>query len=112
MRMKRLLASGAAVGASLLLLSACGGSNDSGSPSAGGLTVPPVATASSIGDGEGEINILAWPGYAEDGSTDKSVEPSGPMSAHQCWNSGCQCSSARWSVRFSARPTLLGIFSL
>ena len=26
----------------------------------------------SLGEMEGEVNILAWPGYAEDGSTDKA----------------------------------------
>jgi putative spermidine/putrescine transport system substrate-binding protein len=74
MRIKRLLASGAAVGATVLMLSACGSSGDSGSTGAGGLTVPPVPTATSLGDLEGEVNILAWPGYAEDGSYDKSVD--------------------------------------
>ena len=27
-----------------------------------------------LGEGEGEVNILAWPGYAEDGSTDPAVD--------------------------------------
>ncbi len=27
-----------------------------------------------IGKGEGKVNILAWPGYAEDGSTEKDVD--------------------------------------
>ena len=27
-----------------------------------------------VGEGEGELNVLAWPGYAEDGSTDKTVD--------------------------------------
>ena len=41
-----------------------------------------------------------------------SVEPSGPTSSHQLMKFGCHCSSARCSVRSSARLTLLGIFSL
>jgi len=73
MRMKRLVAAAATVGAMALMLSACGNSNDAG-PSAGGLTAPPLPTASSLGAGEGAINILAWPGYAENGSTEKSVD--------------------------------------
>ena len=27
-----------------------------------------------LGEGEGAVNILAWPGYAEDGSTDPTVD--------------------------------------
>ena len=27
-----------------------------------------------MGEGEGALNILAWPGYAEDGSTDPAVD--------------------------------------
>ena len=75
MRMKRLVAAAATVGAMALMLSACGGGGNSGGPSAGGgLTVPPLPTATSLGAGEGQINILAWPGYAENGSTEKSVD--------------------------------------
>ena len=35
---------------------------------------------------EGEVNILAWPGYAEDGSTDKSVDWVTPFEEE----TGCQ----------------------
>ena len=28
----------------------------------------------TVGKGEGAVSILAWPGYAEDGSTDKAVD--------------------------------------
>ena len=38
--------------------------------------------------------------------------PSGPVSAHQLWNSGCHFSRARCSVLLLARSTLFGIFSL
>ncbi len=30
--------------------------------------------AEEVGDGEGSLSVLAWPGYAEDGSTDKAVD--------------------------------------
>ena len=40
----------------------------------------------SIGKGEGEVDILAWPGYAEDGSTDKSVDWVTPFEQQ----TGCQ----------------------
>jgi putative spermidine/putrescine transport system substrate-binding protein len=53
-----------------------GDSGDSGSGSAqgSGFTAPDVPMKESLGDMEGEVNILAWPGYAEDGSTDKAVD--------------------------------------
>ncbi|HET6561148.1 MAG TPA: ABC transporter substrate-binding protein [Marmoricola sp.] len=39
-----------------------------------GFTAPDVPMKEELGDFEGQVNILAWPGYAEDGSTDKSVD--------------------------------------
>src|ERR1044072_7426820 len=68
--------------ASAVLLVAVGGcGTDSGgddegrdTPGAEGFTPPDVPMAESLGDMEGEVNILAWPGYAEDGSTDPAVD--------------------------------------
>lgn len=40
----------------------------------GGFTAPDLPMAEALGDNEGEVNVLAWPGYAEDGSTDKAVD--------------------------------------
>lgn len=51
-----------------------GGGGDDASTEQGGFTAPDVPMKESLGDMEGEVNILAWPGYAEDGSTDKSVD--------------------------------------
>ena len=53
-----------------------GGDDDksSGTPGGEGFTPPDVPMLESLGDPEGEVNILAWPGYAEDGSTDKTVD--------------------------------------
>jgi putative spermidine/putrescine transport system substrate-binding protein len=54
-----------------------GGSDDGDSATAegsSGFTAPDVPMKDSLGEMEGEVNILAWPGYAEDGSTDKSVD--------------------------------------
>jgi putative spermidine/putrescine transport system substrate-binding protein len=70
----------AAVGAALALaLAACGtdsgGGDATGSDSAAaGFTAPDIPMAESLGDNEGSLSVLAWPGYAEDGSTDKSVD--------------------------------------
>src|SRR3954467_11048711 len=84
----------ALAGAVLLLgVAACGpdsgGGGDKGSegtPGAKGFTPPDVPMQESLGDMEGQVNILAWPGYAEDGSTDKSVDWVTPFERE----SGCQ----------------------
>ncbi|MFL6182639.1 MAG: spermidine/putrescine ABC transporter substrate-binding protein, partial [Actinomycetes bacterium] len=66
MQRNRLLKTVGMLGATALLVAACGdNSSDNGSTT--GASVPDLPMASEIGDGEGQINILAWPGYAEDG---------------------------------------------
>src|SRR4051812_36398070 len=50
------------------------GGSDGGGAQGSGFTAPDVPMKESLGDMEGEVDILAWPGYAEDGSTDKSVD--------------------------------------
>ncbi len=70
--MKSIKLASAAV-AVALALTACGGSG-SGEKASGGFTAPDVPMAKSLGEGEGSVSILAWPGYAEDGSTDKAYD--------------------------------------
>ena len=64
----------AAVFAGTMLLAACGGSSSGGGSSSA--SAPPGGTpyAGPVGDGEGQVNVLAWPGYVEDGSTDPAVD--------------------------------------
>ncbi len=72
-----------------LLAAGCGTSSgdDDGSVAApGGFQAPDLPMLEEVGDGEGELNVLAWPGYAEDGSTDKSVDWVTPFED----KSGCQ----------------------
>src|SRR5690349_11474732 len=70
-----------------LALTSCGDSSSgSGTPGSGDFKPPSVPMASSIGDMEGQVNILAWPGYAEDGSTDPSIDWVTPFEKE----SGCQ----------------------
>ncbi|GAA3820167.1 ABC transporter substrate-binding protein [Nocardioides panacisoli] len=79
----------AAACAALTLAAACGtSSGDGGSdePGAKGFTPPDVPMLQSLGDGEGEVDVLAWPGYAEDGSTDKSIDWVTPFEKE----TGCQ----------------------
>ena len=72
----------------------CGGDDDSGGSGGGGggakadagFKVPKVPMAQSVGAGEGKLNIIAWAGYAEDGSTDPKVDWVTPFEKE----TGCQ----------------------
>lgn len=77
MRLLKVVSGVAAVG---LVLTACG-SSDSGGGSSESASAAPSAYAGPVGEGEGELNILAWPGYAEDGSTDPAVDWVTPFEA-------------------------------
>jgi putative spermidine/putrescine transport system substrate-binding protein len=75
----RLLKVAATSAAVVLLAAACGSSGSSTSSSGGGTSTqrpaPPAGTAATtVGAGEGELNIIAWAGYAENGSTDPKVD--------------------------------------
>ena len=69
----------ASASALLLVLAACGTqsadtNSGGGDKASGGFTVPDIPMAESLGENEGSLSVLAWPGYAEDGSTDPSVD--------------------------------------
>jgi putative spermidine/putrescine transport system substrate-binding protein len=74
----RTRALGAVLGvAALVLVAGCGtqgGSSSSAGPGKQGFTPPDVPMQQSLGTMEGQVNILAWPGYAEDGSNDPKVD--------------------------------------
>ncbi len=82
MRKTRRLKGLVAVASTLLLVSVAGCGTDSGgdgdgdgdNPGAEGFTPPDLPALEELGDNEGQVNILAWPGYAEDGSTDPAVD--------------------------------------
>lgn len=75
MRKHRLMGIAAASAVAALVLAGCGSSSTpEPSSSASGPQVPNVPMATAVGDGEGELNLVAWAGYAEDGSTDKTVD--------------------------------------
>jgi putative spermidine/putrescine transport system substrate-binding protein len=40
----------------------------------GGFTPPDIAMAEEVGDFEGSVSVLAWPGYVEDGSNDPNYD--------------------------------------
>ncbi|MEO8289656.1 MAG: ABC transporter substrate-binding protein [Gaiellaceae bacterium] len=64
-----LLAATLLVGALALLAAGCGG-DDEGSGGSGDTS----AMLSELGPGEGQVNLVAWAGYVEDGSTDPAVD--------------------------------------
>ena len=77
----------AVTAAAMLALVACGGSSSGGGETKGGgttgegneaagqgFTPPDLKALDKLGTPEGALNIVAWAGYAEDGSTDKSVD--------------------------------------
>jgi putative spermidine/putrescine transport system substrate-binding protein len=77
-----------AVLAASSVVAACSSSKSSGGGggSVKGRTVPKIAMATAVGKGEGQLNIIAWAGYAEDGSNDKTVDWVHPFEQQ----TGCQ----------------------
>jgi len=76
-----------------LVVTACGtsaddeasGSDEAGDPAAA-FEPPDLPMLEEIGAGEGELNILSWAGYAEDGTTDPNVDWVSPFEDE----TGCQ----------------------
>jgi putative spermidine/putrescine transport system substrate-binding protein len=67
---------GAGLICATLALAGCGSDDGSGSEkkAAGGFAVPDLKQLDKLGEGEGEVSVLAWPGYVEDGSNDPEVD--------------------------------------
>src|SRR3954464_15115670 len=77
MRRRRLTTAVLASAASaLLVLTACGGGSSKGGSGNNNAAppVPNVPKLQSLGATEGSLNIIAWAGYAENGSNDKTVD--------------------------------------
>ncbi|MFI5511274.1 ABC transporter substrate-binding protein [Mycobacterium sp. NPDC051804] len=68
--------------AALVLAGTGGCSNQTG----GGEPPPKLEPLSAVGDGEGELNLIAWAGYAEDGSNDNTADWVTPFEQQ----TGCQ----------------------
>jgi putative spermidine/putrescine transport system substrate-binding protein len=79
-----------------LVATACGTSDDGdggsdtgsdgGEGSAAAFEPPDLPMLEELGEGEGELNVLAWAGYAEDGTTDPTVDWVTPFEQ----KTGCQ----------------------
>ncbi|MGZ5417309.1 MAG: ABC transporter substrate-binding protein [Nocardioides sp.] len=74
--MKRMstMASAAVLALALVGCGTSDGDGDSTTTEGGTFTAPDVPMKESLGDYEGEISILAWPFYAEDGSNDPAAD--------------------------------------
>ena len=70
MRTKRLLSQIAVASAVALILASCSSNNENASKS----TVPKVDMMKELGAGEGQVNVIAWGGYVENGSNDPAVD--------------------------------------
>jgi putative spermidine/putrescine transport system substrate-binding protein len=81
--MKATVRMGLVLGACAALIVGCSGSEESSGTSE---SPPKLEQLSSVGDGEGELNLIAWAGYAEDGSNDKTVDWVTPFEK----KTGCQ----------------------
>ena len=73
MRFTRTL-QGAAAAALLLAATACGSSGSGGGSAATGLNPPDLKAPTKLGKTEGQVNLIAWAGYVEDGSNDPKVD--------------------------------------
>jgi putative spermidine/putrescine transport system substrate-binding protein len=69
-----------AIAAGALVLAGCGSDsgNGDGTTATGkgqsGMQVPDLKPLDKLGSPEGQVNVLAWPGYVEDGSNDPKVD--------------------------------------
>ena len=60
-----------------VMAAGCGGDDEGDADGAGTTTEAsgaPEGMMQSLGDGEGQVNLIAWAGYVEDGSTDPKVD--------------------------------------
>jgi putative spermidine/putrescine transport system substrate-binding protein len=72
--------------AALAVTTACGSSPDSKNASDGSFTPPKMSAPKKLGKAEGKVNLIAWAGYAEDGSNDPKVDWVHPFEK----KTGCQ----------------------
>ncbi len=82
---RRRTAAALVAASALFLVGACGDDGDGGG---GGGDDAPEAL-SELGDNEGQVSILAWPAYVEDGSNDPEVDWVTPFEEE----TGCQVTS-------------------
>lgn len=82
--MRDAVRTGFVLAACATLVAACSGSQPGGGGEAG--SPPAMEPLSVVGEGEGQLNLIAWAGYAEDGSNDPAVDWVRPFKQQ----TGCQ----------------------
>ena len=87
-----------ATGVLCVMAAGCGGDEDeaggAGTTAAGTTGGSPEGMQQSIGKGEGQVDLIIWAGYAEDGTTDPNVD----------WVTDFEKKTAARSTRRSAAP--------
>ena len=78
-RYARWAAAALVIGVLSVLAAGCGSDDEPEAAEAGATTAAettgtPEGMLDAIGEGEGEVNLIAWAGYVEDGSTDPDVD--------------------------------------
>jgi putative spermidine/putrescine transport system substrate-binding protein len=68
---------GALVAAGVLLLTACGSSTSTNSPTSAQPPTAGMKPQTSIGPGEGQLNLIAWEGYVDDSWTKPFTQQTG-----------------------------------
>ncbi|MGW5645276.1 ABC transporter substrate-binding protein [Saccharopolyspora sp. NPDC003752] len=87
MRNRKKMSLLAGVLAATTAVAACGTAGSSNpAPGGHGFKPPALPALGALGQPEGELNVLAWPGYAEDGSNDPAVDWVTPFEQE----TGCQ----------------------
>lgn len=87
MRNRKKMSLLAGVLAATTAVAACGTAGSSNStPGGHGFQPPALPALDALSQPEGELNVLAWPGYAEDGSNDPAVDWVTPFEKE----TGCQ----------------------
>ena len=88
MRRPSRTAAAAAFSAMVVAVAGCSGSTGtaSGGGSGSAPNLPKLSAPTALGANEGALNLIAWAGYAEDGSNDKSVDWVTPFTAQ----TGCK----------------------
>jgi putative spermidine/putrescine transport system substrate-binding protein len=74
-RYRRRAAALLATGVLCIMAAGCGGDDEAtDTPTATAAAAGPEGMLKTLGDGEGQVNLVAWAGYVEDGSTDPKVD--------------------------------------
>ena len=77
-RVAQWVALGLLVASLSVVAAGCGGDDDGGGDAAATTAAPeeaaPEGMLTELGAGEGQVNLIAWAGYVEDGSTDPKVD--------------------------------------